>query len=1009
MKSQLTIFFRSVLATAFVTSASSQEIPEDLFKTILADKDVTPCPACVCASPTGEVFVGVDLQGSLGREPGKGRIVKLIDSNKDGKADSHTVFAEVDNPRGLIAMGDKLYVLHTIFNEKKTQAQGMNLSLFIDANDDGVADGPAKPLVENLSSSDILAKRGTDHSTNGIRMGIDGWIYIAVGDYGFANALDREGTKLTLLGGGVVRVRPDGTELEVYTTGTRNIYDVAIDPFMNIFTRGNTNDGGGWNVRFIHHIQSAAYGYPCLFQNFPGDILPALTDVGGGSGVGALYLDEPGWPKNYNKQPLMADWGKQQVFIHEVKPSGATFTQEHKPLLSLPQITDLDVDASGQMFLTAWDGAGYTGNPDKGFTVRVVPKNWKYKEFPDLSKSSEQQLLAYLGSSSATARLAAQQAILDKKSPEISAKIELIIQDENKPLEARVAALFTFAQLTQEKGISKLLGWADNASLAEFAVRAAADRLKFVRKANVDATVFTKVLESGSVRAKAAAIVALGRLGKAEAALALLKTPPSPNDRSASENVAAQLIQFGGDKAQSVELDVKNAKFLSIEIQDDSDGQTINHVVLGNPVITMEDGSQKNLGDLKWDKAKSDTLSIQLNKNPDGSELSTKDAEINKNLKHGIGIGTASRLEYTLPKGAVAFSCSIAYSSKSPVLETLKAMFASKNVQSDLPLHCTPDSTLVLPHLAAKSLALLNANKSCLEAIGTPAETVAFAALRQMHNKEVVDGLLDRSDTAKEPTRSAIIKTLARLSKTESPFDGSWWWTTRPDTRGPYYKPIDWSESARIRAKLEQLWDQGDSKVRHQLTSLNDSHRLEIVKFGTYKVAKKEEEVQVDLTKIASEVGAIGKTPIEDIIISLEKLKGDPAVGKTLFTRQGCIACHATDPDSAAKGPYMGQIGSIMNRQQIAVAILRPNDAISQGFQTTLIKTKDGKMHMGFVTERNADELSMRDIAGQVTKVSLANVEKEDHMPQSMMPEGLTNSLTLEEFASMVEYLSQNK
>ena len=42
-------------------------------------------------------------------------------------------------------------------------------------------------------------------------MGIDGWIYIAIGDFGFVDAEGTDGTKLTMYGGGVVRVRPDGT------------------------------------------------------------------------------------------------------------------------------------------------------------------------------------------------------------------------------------------------------------------------------------------------------------------------------------------------------------------------------------------------------------------------------------------------------------------------------------------------------------------------------------------------------------------------------------------------------------------------------------------------------------------------------------------------------------------------------------------------------------------------------------------------------------------------------
>src|SRR3546814_16784172 len=98
------------------------------------------------------------------------------------------------------------------------------------------------------------SERSTDHATNVILLGIDGWIYIAVRDFGFHNATDRDGTRLTMLGCGILRVRPDGTEMEIYTHGTRNIYDVAIDPYLNIITRDNINESGGWNIRFSHQV-----------------------------------------------------------------------------------------------------------------------------------------------------------------------------------------------------------------------------------------------------------------------------------------------------------------------------------------------------------------------------------------------------------------------------------------------------------------------------------------------------------------------------------------------------------------------------------------------------------------------------------------------------------------------------------------------------------------------------------------------------------------------------------
>jgi len=79
---------------------------------------------------------------------------------------------------------------------------GVDLSVFTDANDDGRADGPAKNLVSGICSGHSVRERGTDHSTNGIQMGIDGWIYIAVGDFGFPEARGTDGKTLNMLGGG---------------------------------------------------------------------------------------------------------------------------------------------------------------------------------------------------------------------------------------------------------------------------------------------------------------------------------------------------------------------------------------------------------------------------------------------------------------------------------------------------------------------------------------------------------------------------------------------------------------------------------------------------------------------------------------------------------------------------------------------------------------------------------------------------------------------------------------
>src|SRR5690606_35070332 len=399
-------------------------------------------------------------------------------------------------------IGNQVFVLHTTFTEDTGKADNMDLVVFEDRDNDGVADGPAKVLIKNLSNSKYLEERRTDHATNGIQMGIDGWIYIAVGDFGFHNATDREGTELTMLGGGILRVRPDGTGMEVYNHGMRNIYDVAIDPFMNIFTRGNTNDGGGWNIRFSHQVQTGEYGYPILFKHFTEEIIPALVDVGGGSGTGALFMNDGRWPEKYNNVPMMADWGRNYLYLHRVEQDRASFIQDEEEFIQLPQITDVDVDAAGAMYLSAWDGAGYSGSPDKGYIVRVMPEDLEYRPFPNVGDFFwTSNLVDLLKSNNAKSRLSAQYELI-RRGKGANAGLKLA-KDIALPLEVRVAGIFTYAQLAKGNGVDDLVALTGDPEIREFALRALADRKDFLE--NVPLEPFIEAIESGTDRVKAAA------------------------------------------------------------------------------------------------------------------------------------------------------------------------------------------------------------------------------------------------------------------------------------------------------------------------------------------------------------------------------------------------------------------------------------------------------------------------------------------------------------------------
>ena len=822
------------------SAGSPVGVPGELESTLFSPNTVTPCVACIGVAPTGEVYAGVDQIGSLGKGGGKGRIIRLVDEDHDGISDYRTEYALIDNPRGIVPVGNKLYVLHAKWG-KGTKFEGMFLSVLEDKDGDGMADGPPRHLVKEISTRKFNQSRGVDHTTNGIRMGIDGWIYVAVGDFGFVDAEGTDGTKLTMYGGGIIRVRPDGTELETYADGLRNIYDVAIDPFMNVFTRGNTNDGGGWNMRFIHEVQTGEYGYPDLFKRYTSEIIPALVDVGGGSGTGAMFFDEPGWPDKYNDVPMMCDWGRGQLFIHRVTPDGASFTQNQESFIKCGRITDVDCDGSGRLFIGSWGNSGFKGGTD-GYVARVVPKGWKYKEFPDLQKRSEVDLANMLASPSSKARLHAQQEILRRGGE--GREVLAVAADQRLTPRARVAAIFTLKQLLGTESHEDLLKLVDDPAVAEHALRALADRRTQVE--GIPQAPFAKALQSKNPRIQVAAAVALGRLGDKSAAKALLavSSPPvtdplpvfqGPDPVNSNPNGVHQSPIIDGNKTHRFDVDISGWKELYLTIGDGGNGDGNDHGAWFEPTLVKKDGSIIRLTDLKWTQATQGWGKTGVGISPTGAKLVRSDK---KKMAFGIGSHAVSVISYKdLPPGIVRFKCvagladthgggRVRFYVGNKVIKKFAGGGKKQIVEGP---HAIPNSASILPHVARKALVALRSGPACVDAIGTPHQSGALMALRYMHHPEAVDALLRRFEkTVKSDTKQRIARSLVRLANKEKVYLGDTWWGTRPDTRGPYYYPTPWEKTEEIHAALVKAAKMGDPATRFVISKLAEKDRVSI-------------------------------------------------------------------------------------------------------------------------------------------------------------------------------------
>ena len=501
-------------------------------------------PTAVAAAPDGTVYVAMDGSGSLSAFGHLGRIVRLRDTNGDGTLDEIKPFVpDIDSPRGLIWDHDHLIVM----------APPSVLS-YADRDGDGIAE-EKKDLIHGMGWPLTMAL--ADHSIQNIEVGIDGWIYLAVGDIGIFKATGSDGRTLQMRSGGIVRFRNDGSGMEIFAAATRNNYGVAISPLLDVFSRDNTNDGGGWNVRLHHFTGMTDSGYPSLWQNFPEEVLAPLADFGGGSGVGAMWLDEPGIPAKWNGLTT-SDWGQRALFHHALVPKGATFSlpgysvpngsaptaanpplltpgQEgppagNEPFLQAANPMDADVDGSSNIYFIAWRGGGYTWTGTQfGMVYKVSPKGYKAAPLPDFDRISAADLVGILAGPSHVRRIEAQRAILRRKAElgdQAAPLLQALAADRAQPLANRVAALFTDKQLRGTLSTAPIAQLAADPTIAAWAIKALGDDLAQAR--SIPLPVVTAALRSTDPRTRKEALITLARadsLASAPAMTALLSDP----------------------------------------------------------------------------------------------------------------------------------------------------------------------------------------------------------------------------------------------------------------------------------------------------------------------------------------------------------------------------------------------------------------------------------------------------------------------------------------------------
>jgi putative heme-binding domain-containing protein len=155
----------------------------------------------------------------------------------------------------------------------------------------------------------------------------------------------------------------------------------------------------------------------------------------------------------------------------------------------------------------------------------------------------------------------------------------------------------------------------------------------------------------------------------------------------------------------------------------------------------------------------------------------------------------------------------------------------------------------------------------------------------------------------------------------------------------------------------------------------------------------------------AALVPRVGRLPVDEVIATVERTRGDAKRGQQLFTELSCVACHTVRADEAPKGPYLAKTAATARRRELIESILLPSKVIAEGYGTFVFVLSNGKVLEGFVVRETKEAVTLRTVAAEEHVIRLKDVEERKKTEKSLMPEGLVANLTVQDLASLVDYV----
>ncbi|MEM7655809.1 MAG: hypothetical protein AAF399_06745 [Bacteroidota bacterium] len=135
-------------------------------------------------------------------------------------------------------------------------------------------------------------------------------------------------------------------------------------------------------------------------------------------------------------------------------------------------------------------------------------------------------------------------------------------------------------------------------------------------------------------------------------------------------------------------------------------------------------------------------------------------------------------------------------------------------------------------------------------------------------------------------------------------------------------------------------------------------------------------------------------------------IDGNPQIGQLVFetTTSQCLTCHQVDGWGGKFGPDLSNIGQSKSPYQLIQAILNPSLEIAPEWQGWYVKDQAGELHYGRQIDVHLNHVELMNANGDFDRFD--SPQSFGTSAQSLMPEGLHQTMTPEEFNHLIAYLT---